>query len=270
MNLCKHHPAPQALPPLCLGALAMVSHRDRLKSIHTPPRRDKVSPSKRERREDEGPTPFALQRQAETIGARTVCALDGRGTITFAKDIDGKSVIAKGWQSEAEFASSSSLARIFNEARITSQQYRAGTNYARLYRLIWGRAVPRESSLTKVMATPMEDRIAQANAAAREERDDEDYADWIAERRAELEQGEHALRNIQIDVPARLKLSKNFKGNLKKARQNTAHAIIIKARADIRMVVRRVCIEGVYIHRQQLIDNLRTGLEALRYEWGIK
>jgi hypothetical protein len=242
----------------------MVSHRDRLKSIHTPPRRHKVSPSKRERREDEGPTPFALQRQAETINARTVCALDGRGTITFAKDVDGKSVIAKGWQSEAEFASSSALARIFNEARITSQQYRAGTNYARLYRLIWGRAVPRESSLTKVMATPMEDRIAQTNAAAREERDDEDYADWIAERRAELEQGEAALRDILIHVPANLKVKREDQ------RKGTAHAIIMKARADIRMVVRRVCIEGVYIHRQQLIDNLRTGLEALRYEWGIK
>jgi hypothetical protein len=110
----------------------------------------------------------------------------------------------------------------------------------------------------------MEDRIAQANAAAREERDDEDYADWIAERRAELEQGEHALRNILIHVPANLKVKREDQ------RKGTAHAIIIKARADIRMVVRRVCIEGVYIHRQQLIDNLRTGLEALRYEWGIK
>ena len=110
----------------------------------------------------------------------------------------------------------------------------------------------------------MEDRIAQANAAAREERDDEDYADWIAERRGELEQGEHALRHMLIHVPANLKVKTPGQ------RPAVAHAIIIQARADIRKVVRRVCIEGVYIHRQPLIDNLRIGLEALRYEWGIK
>jgi len=242
----------------------MVSHKDRLKSIHTPPRRDKVSPSKRQKREDEGPTPFALQRQAEIIGASTYCELNGRGTIGMVKQKNGENLFSKQWAQEAEFASSSALARIYNEARITSQQYRAGINYARLYRLIWGRAVPKESSLTKVMATSMEDRIKQANAAAREERDDEDYADWIAERRAELEHGERALNHIVIHVPANLKVKREHQ------RKGVAHAIIVQARAEIRLVVRKVCIEGQYIHRAPLIVNLQTGLDALREEWGIK
>lgn len=242
----------------------MVSHRDRLKSIHTPPRRDRVSPSKRQKREDEGPTAFALQRQAETIGAGTACALDGSGKIQYVKEVEGRSVIASKWQADAEFASSSALARLLHEDRITGQQYRAGTNYARLYRLIWGRAVPRESSLTKVMATPMDERIAKANAAAREERDDEDYADWIAERRGELETGEHALRHIIVHVPAAIKVRRPGQ------ERHVAHAIIVKARSDIRMVVRKVCIEQVYVHRQPLVANLRIGLEALREAWSIE
>ena len=230
----------------------MVSHRNRLKSIHTPPRRDKVSPSKRQKLEDEGPTPFALQRQAEVIGASTYCELNGRGTIGMVKQKNGENLFSKQWAQEAEFASSSALARIFNEARITSQQYRAGINYARLYRLIWGRAVPKESSLTKVMATSFEDR------------DDEDYAEWLAERRAELEHGERALNHIVIHVPANLKVKK------KGQRENVAHALIVRARAEIRLVVRKVCIDGQYIHRTPLIVNLQAGLDALREEWGIK
>lgn len=236
----------------------MVSHKDRLKSIHTPPRRDKVSPSKRQKREDEGPTPFALQRQAEIIGASTYCELNGRGTIGMVKQKNGENLFSKQWAQEAEFASSSALARIYNEARITSQQYRAGINYARLYRLIWGRAVPKESSLTKVMAESIFTRMA------RETRDEEAYADWFAERKAELEHGERALNHIVIHVPANMKVKR------KGQRQNVAHALIVRARAEIRLAVRKVCIEGQYIHRAPLIVNLQTGLDALREEWGIK
>lgn len=236
----------------------MVTHQARIKSIHTPPRRDKISPSKRAKRDDEGPTPFTLQRQAETIGARTVCMLDGKGTIRMAKTVKAgnttEEIISKDFTSQAEFASSSALARILTESGITYEQYRAGTNYTRLHRLIWGSTQARQSSLSKVMATSMEDRIHQANKKAREERDDEDYAEWIAAQRGELEAGESALAHIVIPLPPRTKAS---------------HAIIMRERAHIRLIVRQVCLENQYKHRGPLLSGLRTGLEALREAWSI-
>ena len=207
---------------------------NRRKSIHTPPRRDKVSPSKRVPTGDDGPTDFQLQRKAEAIGLGTVCDVQ-----THRVDIVG----GKQNRARAEFASSSALALLLDQGVIRSRQYRAGSEYARLHRLLFGRPSPAQSALSKVLATQLPERIQQSNAAAREQLDDESYLEWIAEQRALFERGEYRLRHIAGET--------------------------ITTRRLIRIVTRAVAIDDAYPSHAGQVWRLRIGLQSLAEVWGF-
>lgn len=217
---------------------------DRIRTIHTPPKRSQITPSKRPPREEHGPTSFQLMRKAEAIGQGVACDIASRKV-----EITGGALA----QSKAEFASSSSLAMLYSEDRIIHPQYRAGCEYGRLRRLLFGAAVARESGLTKVMATSIEDRIHLANQAAREERDDAEHADWLVEQRTLFERGEYALTRLQRHMP-------------KNARHPQTK--LSTFRLNVRELLRRVCIDDM-IPKATQITPLRIGLQALADTWDI-
>lgn len=210
---------------------------NRRKSIHTPPRRDRVSPSKRAPLPDDGPTDFALQRKAEAIGLGTVCDVQSHKV-----DVVG----GAGARARAEFASSSALAMLLETGKIIGKHYRAGCEYSRLHKLIWGRSAPPASGLSKVLATPLPDRIAEATHAAREreEMDDDAWAEWIAEQRTLLERGEYRLRHIAGET--------------------------ITSRRLIRVVLRAVCIDDLAPNKPGQIWRLRIGLSELADVWDFE
>lgn len=205
---------------------------NRRKSIRTPPRRDQQSPSQRAPRADDGPTEFQLMRKAEAIGGAIMCRVDTR-SVDFVGGAEARQA--------AEFASSSAIAALLHRDRIDLPQYRAGIHYARLHRLLFGRSTPRPSGLTKVLASPLEDRIQQANAAAREERDDDEHAQWLADQRTMYERGEYRLRHIAGET--------------------------VTARRLIRIVVRMVCIDDMAPAKAGQLWRLRIGLRELADVW---
>lgn len=207
----------------------------RRKSIRTPPRRDRLSPSRRPPLPDDGPTDFLLQRKAELIGQGTVCDVQSHRV-----EITG----GKAARARAEFAGSSALALLLEQGTIESHQYRAGTEYARLHRLLWGRSTPQQSALAKMIYTELADRVAQANAASREEMDDEAYADWILEQRTLYERGEYRLRHI-------------------------AGQTIVNRRL-IRIVLRAVAIDGSMPNHPRQLYRLRIALSELASVWGFE
>ncbi|MEN6302282.1 MAG: hypothetical protein ABFD96_06115 [Armatimonadia bacterium] len=209
--------------------------RNRRKSIVTPPRRDKLSPSKRAPMPDDGPTDFTLQRAAERIGLGTACDVESRKV-----DIVG----GPQNRARAEFASSSTLALLYEQGKITHEQYRAGTEYARLHRLLWGRSTPKQSGLAKVMATALPERIEQATRAAKEELDDDAYLDWIQEQRTLYERGEYRLRHIAGET--------------------------ITSRRLIRITLRAVALDGSQPNHPRQVWRLRIALAALAEVWGIE
>lgn len=223
----------------------MTTHNDRLRSIHTPPRLSRVSPSKRPPKEDDGPTPFQLMRKAETIGVGVACNIASHKV-----EIVGGAIN----QAKAEFASSSTLARLYHEAKIIHPQYRAGCEYGRLRRLLFGSSVPRESGLTKVLASSIDDRIHVANQAAREQRDDAEHADWLAEQRTLFERGEYALTRLMRSMPQRAK---------------HVHAKISTFRMNVRQLLRVVCVDDQMPKATQ-IQPLRIGLQALADTWEME
>jgi hypothetical protein len=168
---------------------------NRRKSIRTPPDRSKVSPSRRVPLPDDGgPTDYQLQRKAEVIGEGTYCRVDDRRVAMTG---------GKGAMSRAEFASSSALALLLDRGLIESHQYRAGMEYARLHRLIFGASTPGASGLSKVLATALPERIEAINRAAREQLDDESYIEWQQEQRTLYERGEYRLRHMPGSATAR-------------------------------------------------------------------
>ena len=208
---------------------------NRRKSIYTPPRRDRMSPSKRAPMPDDGPTEFLLLRKAELIGQ------------TIERDPDtGKVRITcgKAAHARAEFAGSSTLALLLDQDKIESKQYRAGNEYARLHRLLWGRTSPKQSGLSKVLATALPERIEQANRASKEELDDEAYADWLQEQRTLYERGEYRLRHIAGET--------------------------ITMRRLIRITLRAVVLDGSMPNHPRQVWRLRIGLNALADVWGFE
>lgn len=208
---------------------------NRRKSIVTPPRRDKISPSKRAPMPDDGPTDFTLQRKAEVIGQGTYCAVDDHRV-----HMTG----GKAAQARAEFASSSTLALLLEQGRIIGKHYRAGSEYARLHRLLWGRSTPKQSGLSKVLATALPERIEASNKAAREELDDEAYLDWIGEQRTLYERGMYRLCHI------------------------AGHDHV--ERRLIRVTLRAVVIDGSYPSKSGALYRLRVGLNELADVWGVE
>lgn len=208
---------------------------NRRKSIHTPPRRDRISPSRRDPMPDDGPTDFTLQRKAEVIGQGTVCDVQ-----THRVEITG----GKNARARAEFATSSSLALLLDRGKIEGHQYRAGCEYLRLHRLLWGRSTPKQSGLSKVLATALPERIEVANAAARDAMDDDAYAEWMQEQRTLYERGEYRLRHI-------------------------AGQTIVNRRL-IRIVLRSVVIDGAMPNHARQIYRLRIALSELASVWGIE
>lgn len=208
---------------------------NRRKSIVTPPRRDKISPSKRTPMPDDGPTDFTLQRKAEVIGQGTYCAVDDHRV-----HMTG----GKAAQARAEFASSSTLALLLEQGRIIGKHYRAGSEYARLHRLLWGRSTPKQSGLSKVLATALPERIEASNKAAREELDDEAYLDWIGEQRTLYERGMYRLCHI------------------------AGHDHV--ERRLIRVTLRAVVIDGSYPSKAGALYRLRVGLNELADVWGVE
>lgn len=208
---------------------------NRRKSIVTPPRRDKISPSRRAPMPDAGPTDFTLQRKAEVIGQGTYCAVDDHRVHMTG----GKAALAR-----AEFASSSTLALLLDQGRIIGKHYRAGSEYGRLHRLLWGRSTPKQSGLSKVLATALPERIEAANKAAREELDDDAYLDWIAEQRVLYERGMYRLCHI------------------------AGHDHV--ERRLIRVTLRAVVIDGSYPSKAGALYRLRVGLSELADVWDIE
>jgi hypothetical protein len=206
---------------------------NRRKSIRTPPRRDRISPSRRDPSPEDGPTEYTLQRKAEQIGLGTVCDVQ-----THKVEIAG----GPGARAKVEFATSSTLALLLQHGRIQPPQYRAGNEYARLHRLLWGRSTAKPSALAKVMATALPERIEQANRIAREELDDDAYADWLADQRTLYERGEYRLRHIA--------------------------GFSITERRLIRVTLRATVIDGTY-PKATAISRLRIGLAALAETWGF-
>jgi hypothetical protein len=223
----------------------MTTHNERIRSIHTPPRLSSITPSKRPPREDDGPTPFQLMRKAEAIGQGVACDVTSRKV-----EITGGKIN----QAKAEFATSSALARLYHEDRIVHPQYRAGCEYGRLRRLLFGSSVPRESGLTKVLASSIEDRIHVANQAAREQRDDAEHADWLAEQRTLFERGEYSLSRLMRAMPQRAK---------------HVHAKISTFRLNVRQLLRCVCVDDQMPKATQ-VQPLRIGLQALADTWEIE
>lgn len=208
---------------------------NRRKSIHTPPDRSKLTPSRRAPMPDDGPTEYTLQRKAEVIGQGTYCAVDDhRVHMTGGRDA----------QARAEFASSSTIALLLEQGRIIGKQYRSGSEYARLHRLLWGRSTPKQSGLSKVLATALPERIEQSVRAAREEMDDDAYLDWIGEQRTLYERGMYRLCHIA------------GKGHVE--------------RRLIRVTVRAVVIDGSYPSKAGALYRLRIGLNELADVWGIE
>lgn len=208
---------------------------NRRKSIHTPPDRSKISPSRRLPMPDDGPTDYALQRKVEVIGEGTYCRMDDRRVAVTGKP---------GTLSRAEFASSSAIALLLDQGKLESKQYRAGNEYARLHRLLFGAAAPKASALSKVLATALPERIEQANKAAREQLDDEAYIEWCQEQRTLYERGEYRLRHIAGETHVTRRL--------------------------IRTTMRKVVIDNEYPARPGEIWRLRIGLSALADVWGVE
>jgi len=167
---------------------------NRRKSIRTPPDRSKIAPHKRLPIPDDGPTDYALQRKVEIIGEGTYCRLDDRRVaVTGPKEA----------LSNAERASSSALGLLAVKGLIEGHQYRAGMEYARLHRILFGSSVPRPSGLSKVLATALPERIEAANRAAKEQLDDEGYIEWLQDQRTLYERGEYRLRHLPGSAVAR-------------------------------------------------------------------
>lgn len=208
---------------------------NRRKSIHTPPRRDRVSPKKRAPMPDDGPTDFQLQRKAEAIGLGTMCDVQ-----THRVEVTG----GKQGRARAEFAGSSTLALLLEQGKIIAKHYRAGMEYARLHRLLFGRSTPSASALSKILATALPERIEAANKRAREEMDDEAYLEWIGEQRTLYERGEYRLRHIAGETHTTRRL--------------------------IRITLRAVCIDESYPSKPGQVWRLRVGLNALADVWGLE
>ena len=208
---------------------------NRRKSIVTPPDRSKISPSRRVAMPDDGPTDYTLQRKMEVIGEGTYCRVDDHRVMVTGKP---------GSLTRAEFASSSALALLLDRGKIESNQYRAGSEYARLHRLLFGRSTAKQSGLSKVLATALPERIEAATRASRDELDDDAYNDWMAEQRVLNERGEYRLRRIagQSHVERRL----------------------------IRITLRTVAIDNVYPAKPGQVRRIRIGLNSLADVWDIE
>lgn len=208
---------------------------NRRRSIVTPARRDRLAPSKRPPTDDEGPTAYALQRQAEQIGHGTICVLASRRVeMTGGKDARGR----------AELAAASVQGRLYAKNLIGSDQYRAANEYARLHRLLWGRSTAKPSGLSRVLASGLVERIQTAKAAAQDQMDDDAYTDWMAEQRALYERAEYRLRHMS-----------NASGT---------------ARRVIRMAMRQAVIDQVYPAAAAELVRVKRGLRELADVWGIE
>jgi hypothetical protein len=217
----------------------MSPRHKRLKSIHTPPRQDRITPSQRRARADDGPNAFQLQRQAEQINASTYCEVDG-GAIGITKNGNFSKQIA----ADAAFAASCAIAKLRYEDRITLQQYRAGLEYARLFYLSAGKTHPKQSALAKAMATSLEDRIKQANAAARELRDDGEYEDWLSDQHTLYKRAVHRLNHLP----------------------GLDHV----ERRILRTYINRTVVESIYPVNGRWLNALRLGLKELAELFGIE
>lgn len=207
----------------------------RRRSIVTPPRRDRLAPSKRPPTGEDGPTDFALQRQAELIGQSTFCAVASRRVeMTGGKDARGR----------AELAAASIQGALYAKNLIGSDEYRAANEYARLHRLLWGRAVALPSGLSRVLASGLTERLEAATAAARDQMDDQAYTDWLAEQRTIYERGEYRLRHVA-------------------AGSGTARRLI-------RMAMRAAVIDQEYPVGPAALMRVKRGLRELAEVWGIE
>ena len=224
----------------------MAPRSKRLKSIRTPLPANRLAPSQRET--NDGPNPFQLQRKAEVIGAGIVCDIQ-----THAVEIAG----GKTAQAKAEFATSSALALLYHESRIDHPRYRAGCEYGRLHRLLWGPGVAKGSSLTKVMATTVEEALKQAAAAARTEMDDDERAAWLADQRVLYQRAEFRLDHLRVPNPSASR----------DAGKRSAHAN--RVRAQIRSAVRATCVDDLYPANDEWLFRLRLGLGEIASVWDM-
>ena len=207
---------------------------NRRKSIRTPPKRSRISPSQRDPMPDDGPTDYLLQRKAEQIGLGTACDVE-----THRVSIVGGAPA----QARVEFATSSSLALLFEHNKILHKHMRAGLEYGRLHRLLFGRSTPKPSSLARVMYSDLTERLEAERKVAREEMDDDAYLDWMQEQRTLYERGEYRLRSIA----------------------RCSHT----ERRLIRIAVRQVILDGAYPRATQ-IGRVRVGLNELASVWDIE
>lgn len=130
--------------------------RKRLKHIRTPQRRDRITPSKRPPREDDGPTIYQLARRAELLGEKVIW--------------DAKAHKPAVSGNAAVDATASAIGMLLHQKLISEEEHSAGQTYAMLRLILFGPASPRGSALFKVLAT---DFIEVAAAKERELTPDE-------------------------------------------------------------------------------------------------
>ena len=197
-----------------------------IKSIAIPVRRDLVAPSRRPLVEEEhgGPTDFTLMRQAERMGETMYCVVGNR-----------KVVMTGGNNGQA---SASSLSILHYHDKITNPQYHAGLAYAAMRKLLFGKAYPKGSHLSKVIATSIFQTLQMRDAQRKMDVSDEERDEYFEEVRLMYYRGDNRLRRLPY-----------FE--------------------RVREMVRRVCIDDMMPDpaKPRHLKRLRIGLQELHNTW---
>lgn len=196
------------------------------RAIAIPVRRDRIASSRRtalENAELNGPTDFALQRRAELMGQGTYCAL-GSPETHITGDNTG-------------ILTGTALGILRTQDKIAWVQFRAGSFYAGLQHMLFGKVVPGTSSIFRNIALDLVEREQVSRRATETE---EDHAIRTEEARIMYYRGDNRLRALPF------------------ARR-------------VREILRRVCLNDALPDpkRPNQLHRLREGLQELVDTWDL-
>lgn len=167
----------------------MAPRNKRLKSIHTPPRRDRLAPSQRPPTGEDGPTDYQLMRRAETLGYGIYCEIGSPKTLMTGKN-DGRST-------------STAIGLLRFQDKITQPQFRAGAMYAYLRSAWFGQPMPKAVSLYRVIH---EHLSSDSAIAYREEETSEEKQERMYQMRLEYQRGDGRLQKLPYYTKIRITL----------------------------------------------------------------
>lgn len=167
----------------------MAPRNKRLKSIHTPSRRDRLAPSQRPPTGDEGPTDYQLMRRAETMGEGIYCEIGSPKTLMTGKN-DGRTT-------------STAIGLLRFQDKITAPQFRAGAMYAYLRSALFGHPTPKAVSLYRVIH---EHLSSDSAIAFREEETTEEKQERMYQMRLEYQRGDGRLQKLPYYTKVRITL----------------------------------------------------------------